>query len=294
MMFDGFTRARFRSDDADVAYVLGGSGPPVLLLHGFPQTHAMWARIAPLLAERFTVVAADLRGYGDSGKPACLPDHTNYSFRAMACDQIALMSALGFERFHVAGHDRGGRVGHRMALDHPGRVASLAMLDIVPTYAMLMETNRHVAAAYWHWYFLAQPEPLPETLIGRDPDFFYETCLTGWGKAALAEFGPAQLQAYRTAWRNPAVIHGTCADYRAALTVDLAHDAADIGLKVACPALVFWGTKGLMHQLFDMEEAWSKRLSSPRFAMLPGGHFFPDQFPEETASRLLAFLDGVA
>ncbi len=291
-MFDGFTRARFQSDEADVAYVMGGSGPPVLLLHGYPQTHAMWARIAPLLAERFTVIAADLRGYGDSGKPECLPDHTNYSFRAMGEDLLALMSALGFKRFHLVGHDRGGRVAHRMALDQLDRIASLAMLDIVPTYAMLMETNRHVAAAYWHWYFLAQPAPLPETLIGRDPDFFFETCLTGWGKAALAEFDPAQMQAYRTAWRNPAVIQGSCADYRAALTVDLAHDAADIGRRVGCPALVFWGTKGLMHQLFDMEEVWSQRLSSAQFATLPGGHFFPDQFPEETAARLLTFIEG--
>lgn len=293
-MFEGFKRGKAQVDDVEIAYVTAGSGPPVLLLHGYPQTLAMWARIAPILTEKYTVIAADLRGYGDSSKPICRPDRSNYSFRAMAADQVGLMRGLGFGRFHMIGHDRGGRVGHRLALDHPDQVLSLAVLDIVPTYAMIMDTNRHVAAAYWHWYFLAQPEPFPETLIGRDPDYFYEFCLVGWGKVALQEFDPQQLQAYRTAWRNPAYIHATCSDYRAALTVDLAHDTADIARKVTCPALAFWGTKGLMHQLFDMEAEWEKRLAKPQFATLPGGHFFPDQFPEETAARLMQFLDGVA
>jgi haloacetate dehalogenase len=293
-MFEGWTRSRAQQEKIEIAYVTGGSGPPVLLLHGYPQTLAMWARIGPLLAERFTVVAADLRGYGDSSKPQCLPDRSNYSFRAMASDQAALMAGLGFERFHVIGHDRGGRVAHRMALDHPGRVQSLAVLDIVPTYAMLMDTTHNVAAAYWHWYFLAQPEPFPENLISRDPDYFYEFCLVGWGKVPLEAFDTIQLQAYRTAWRNPAYIHGSCSDYRAALSVDLAHDTADIARKVTCPALAFWGTSGLMHQFFDMEAEWERRLARPQFATLPGGHFFPDQFPEETAARLLQFLDAVS
>jgi haloacetate dehalogenase len=293
-MFEGFTRGRFDTGGLEIAYVVGGRGPPVLLLHGYPQTHAMWARIAPILAERYTVVAADLRGYGESSKPACLPDRSNYSFRIMAGDQLALMRGLGFDRFHLIGHDRGGRTGHRLALDHPQAVRSLAVLDIVPTLAMLTGMNRQVSAAYWHWSFLAQPEPFPETLIGRDPDYFFEFCLVGWGKIALSEFDPAQLQAYRTAWRNPAAIHGSCSDYRAALTVDLAHDTADADRKIACPALVFWGTKGLMHELFDMEEEWRRICVRPQFATLPGGHFFPDQFPEETAARLMTFLDGAA
>ncbi len=292
-MFEGFARGRIHVGEIDIAHVIGGDGPPVLLLHGYPQTLAMWARIGPALAERFTVVAADLRGYGDTSKPVCLPDRSNYSFRAMATDQASLMRALGFESFHVIGHDRGGRVAHRLALDEPGRVLSLSVLDIVPTYAMLMETSRHVAAAYWHWYFLAQPEPFPETLIGRDPDYFFEHCLVGWGKVPLDAFDPMLLQAYRTAWRNPAFVHGSCSDYRATLTVDLAHDTADIGQKVTCPSLVFWGTKGLMHELFDMEGEWENRLMRPQFATLPGGHFFPDQFPEETAARLSTFLSGV-
>ena len=232
-MFENFERRTATANGASISCVTAGSGPPVLLLHGFPQTKAMWAKIAPRMTERFTVVAADLRGYGDSAKPECLPGHSNYSFRAFAGDQLGLMRALGHERFHVVGHDRGGRVGHRLALDHPEAVLSLAVLDIVPTYAMFMDTSRHVAAAYWHWYFLAQPAPLPERLIGADPDFFFETCLTGWGKMRLEDFDAAMLAEYRRCWRDAATIHAMCCDYRAAAAIDLAHDTADIGTKVA-------------------------------------------------------------
>ena len=291
-MFEGFSCGKRHTGDAEIAYVIGGDGPPLLLLHGYPQTLAMWGEIAPLLARRHTVVAADLRGYGDSSKPRCDADCANYSFRAMAGDQLALMRGLGFTRFHIVGHDRGARVAHRMALDHPEALISLSVLDIIPTYAMLMETNRHVAKAYWHWYFLAQPAPFPEHMIERDPDTFFKTCLTGWGKCTLADFRPAQLAAYQRAWHDPGYIHGTCSDYRASLTVDLAHDTADLGRKVECPALVFWGTKGLMHQLFDMEAEWRERCAAPAFATLPGGHFFPDQFARETAEVLMAFLEG--
>jgi haloacetate dehalogenase len=175
MLYENFQRKQLRVGGIDINYVTAGRGPPLLLLHGFPQNLAMWARVAPILAADFTVVYADLRGYGDSSKPKCAPDKATYSFRAMAGDRAGLMKALGFDRFHVVGHDRGGRTAHRMALDHPDAVLSLAVLDIVPTYAMFHETNRHVAGAYWHWYFLSQPEPFPERLIGADPDFFYET-----------------------------------------------------------------------------------------------------------------------
>jgi len=289
-MFEGFEHRQFNVGGLIVNARVGGSGPPLLLLHGYPQTHAMWGVIAPLLAADFKVIATDLRGYGDSAKPRCEPNNANYAFRAMAEDQIGVMRALGYRRFHVAGHDRGGRTAHRMALDHPSAVASLAVLDIVPTFAMFMETNRLVAGGYWHWYFLSQPEPFPERMIACDPDYFYETCLVGWGKTTIADFDAAQLGHYRRCWRDPAMIHGSCSDYRAAATVDLEHDGADISRKVEAPSLVFWGANGLMANLFDMEAQWRKRISNLSTAILPGGHFFPDQSPIETAAVLRAFF----
>jgi haloacetate dehalogenase len=292
MIFEGFRRGQLRVGDIDVNYVTAGQGPPLLLLHGFPQNLAMWARVAPVLAGDFTVVCADLRGYGDTSKPKCARDKSNYSFRAMAGDQVGLMKALGFDRFHVVGHDRGGRAAHRMALDHPNVVLSLAVLDIVPTYAMFTETNRHLALAYWHWYFLAQPEPFPERMIGADPDFFYETCLVGWGATKLADFDAELVADYRRSWRHMQMIHGSCSDYRAAASIDLEHDAADIDRKVACRTLAFWGSKGAMHRLFDMEAAWRKRCANLTTESLAGGHFFIDQYPAETAQILAKFLSG--
>ncbi len=289
-MFSGFERKRVLANGIDVACVVGGRGVPVLLLHGFPQTMAMWAQIAPRLATEFTVVCADLRGYGASSKPQCLPDCSNYSFRTMAQDQLDLMHALGFERFHLIGHDRGGRTGHRMALDHPAAVMSLCVMDIVPTYAMLMDTNRRVASAYWHWYFLSQPAPFPETLIASNPDFFYETSLVGWGASSLSDFDAEMLAAYREAWRQPDMIHGSCSDYRAAVSIDLEHDRADIDRKVTCPTLVLFGSRGRMAELFDIPAEWRKRCADVSDESLPGGHFFVDQFPRQTAEALLKFL----
>jgi haloacetate dehalogenase len=291
-MFDGFVRRIVDVDGIEIACVGGGSGPPVLLLHGFPQNLAMWARVAPRLAEQFTIVCADLRGYGDSAKPQCSPDRSNYAFRAMAADQLGLMRKLGHERFHVVGHDRGGRTGHRLALDHPEAVLSLTVMDIVPTHAMFMDTNRKIAGAYWHWYFLSQPEPFPERLIGNDPDFFYETCLVGWGATRIADFDPEMIVDYRRAWRNPAMIHGSCSDYRAAASIDLDHDAADIDRKVQCPTLAFYGSAGVMAKLFDIPAEWRKRCSTLQEASLPGGHFFVDQFPDRTAAVLGRFISG--
>ncbi len=289
-LFEGFRRAGIKAGDVTINTLAGGSGPPLLLLHGYPQSLAMWGGIADVLAKHFTVVATDLRGYGDSSKPRPLPDCSNYSFRAMAADQVAVMRALGFEQFHVVGHDRGGRTAHRLALDHPGQIFSLAVLDIVPTYTMFMHTNRHVSGAYWHWYFLSQPAPFPEHMIGLDPDYFFETCMAGWGKMALGDFDPAKLAEYRRCWRNTQMIDGSCADYRAAAAIDLEHDTADLAVKVGCPALVSWGTNGLMGKLYDMKAVWEKRLANVSTATLPSGHFFPDQYPKETAAALLAFL----
>lgn len=289
-MFEGFERRTVPAGDVAIHAVIGGNGPPVLLLHGYPQTHAMWAQIAPILARHYTIVAADLRGYGDSSKPQGSSDHSNYSFRAMAADQLGLMQALGFNRFHIVGHNRGGRVAHRLSRDHPAAVLSLTVLDIVPTYAMFMATNRSVAGAYWHWYFLSQAAPFPEHMIGLDPDYFFETCLVTWGKARLEDFDADQMAEYRRCWRLREMIHASCCDYRAAATVDLAHDAADLGSKVHCPALVVWGTLGLMSQLFDMTSEWAKHLAHFETATVPGGHFFPDQFPSKTADILQSFL----
>ncbi len=284
----GFEDATAEVNGQEIAYARTGDGPPVLLLHGFPQTRAMWRGVAPALARRFTVIAADLRGYGDSSKPEGIE---NYTFRDMAADQVALMRSLGFDRFHLVGHDRGARTAHRLALDAPEAVASLTLMDIVPTHLLLDDLQREVAAAYYHWFFLAQPEPFPDTMIGHDPDFYYERCLTSWGGAALDAFDPAALDAYRQSWRRPDTIRAMCDDYRAALELDFADDAADLGRRVTCPALVLYGGGGLMARAYDVAATWSDRLGDMRAQAMPGGHFFPDLAPDETAEAVLAFLD---
>ena len=280
--------AEFDADGIRVSYEVAGQGPPVLLLHGFPQTRAMWRAVVARLSERFTCVTADLRGYGASSKPDALPDLSNYSFRAMAADQVALMRHLGFDRFHLVGHDRGGRTAHRLALDHPEAVASLTVMDIVPTHYLLEHWSKEVATAYFHWTYLAQPAPFPEHMIGADPDHFYEACLLGWGGARLSDF--AEIEAYRAAWREPATIAGMTNDYRAALAVDFGLDAADLGRQVTCPALVLWGRDGAMARFYDVGETWAPRLARMETGAIPGGHFFIDQSPGETAEALLAFL----
>lgn len=282
--------SRLQVNGTEIAFDIAGTGPPVLLLHGFPQTRAMWGAIAPRLARRFTVVTADLRGYGDSAAPqgpaAC-------SFRAMGADQLALMRELGFPRFHLVGHDRGARTAHRMALDAPEAVASLALLDIVPTLVLLDRLSPQVARAYYHWFFLAQPAPFPETIIGHDPDAFFESCLAGWGGAGLSGFDDARLAAYRAAWRRPDTIRAMCADYRDTLDHDLALDKGDRHRKLSCPALVLWGEDGVMARAFDMAASWADSLSDMRARALPGGHFFPDEHPETTAAALLDFLEDL-
>lgn len=294
MQIDGFQSRIVSVAGVDIACEIGGSGPPVLMLHGFPQNRFLWAKVAPMLANRFTVVCADLRGYGDSAKPNGEPGHANYAFRALASDQLGLMHQLGFERFHLVGHDRGGRTGYRMALDHPDALLSLTLMDIVPTAVMLLETSRKVAHAYWHWYFLSQPSPFPERLIAADPDYFYETSLVGWGASRIEDFDPQQLAEYRRAWRDPAMIHGSCNDYRAATTVDLAHDQADAGRMVGCPTLIASGANGVMAGLFDIPAEWRKLCSNVTDVAVPGGHFFIDQHPQETATVLLDFLTTVS
>ena len=282
------------TDGIQIAYVTAGSGPPVLLLHGYPQCKEMWAKVAARLADRYTVVAADLRGYGASSKPAATPDADTYSFRAMAADMAALMAALGHERFHFVGHDRGARVGHRFARDHGARLLSLTLMDIIPTTDVWVNMDTDFVLAYWHWPFLAQAH-LAATMIARDPDGFFETCLQTWGKAKLNDFDPTQLDAYRQAWRDPAMIAASCADYRAAALVDPAHDDQDRTVKIPCPVLVMEGRDGVVGNRFDVAGLWQNEAVHPvRHNPIPGGHFFIDMQPDATASAVLAFLDDVS
>ncbi|MFT5342775.1 MAG: haloacetate dehalogenase [Paracoccaceae bacterium] len=270
-----------------IAYEVTGSGPPLLLLHGYPQTRAMWRNVVPLLASRFTVVTADLRGYGASSKPQGV---AAYSFRHMAADQTALMAHLGFVQFHLVGHDRGARTAHRLALDAPDAVLSLTVMDIIPTHMLLRNPTKEVSKAYYHWFFLAQPAPLPETMIGHDPDYYYERCLTGWGAAKIADFDPIALAAYRQSWRSAETTQAMCNDYRAAIEVDFALDTADLDRRVTCPALVMYGADGIMADLYDIPATWADRLSDMRSCAIPGGHFFVDYTPTQTADALLRFL----
>ena len=292
MLFEGFERKQVDCGETTINCVVGGKGDPLLMLHGYPQTHALWARVAPILAQKFTLVCADMRGYGDSSKPKSLPDQSTYSFRAMAADQATLMTRLGFDQFHVVGHDRGARCAHRLTLDNPARVRSLAVLDIVPTYTLLTEMNRHTAGAYWHWNFLSLPAPFPETLIGANPDFYFGTQFSGWGAAKPGDFDDEMFAEYQRCWRDPAMIHASCSDYRAAKGIDFEHDTADLDKKVQCPVLVFFGAAGVMAKFFDMEAVWKRFATDVRTASLPAGHFFIDKFPQETAKILENFLRG--
>jgi len=289
-MIDGFQHARIQSTEVAINVVHGGSGPPLLLLHGYPQTHVMWRKVAPVLAERFTVVATDLRGYGDSDKPHGLPDHSTYSKRATANDQVEVMAALGFERFAVAGHDRGGRVAHRMALDHPDRIQRIAVLDIAPTRTMYARTTREFAKAYYHWFFLIQPEPFPETLIGANPEAYLRKHMGG-RFAGLAPFEPDGWPEYLRCFSDPAAIHASCEDYRAAESIDLVHDDADFGRRmVACPLLVLWGSRGVVERCFAPLDDWREYARDVRGKSLDCGHYLPEERATETADELTRFF----
>ncbi len=288
-LFPGFTTRRVATSSAEIHCEFGGSGPPLLLLHGYPQTHAMWHRIAPRLAERFTVVCADLRGYGDSSKPDGGVGHVGYSKRAMAMDQVELMRTLGFARFGLVGHDRGARVAHRLCLDHPLAVERVALLDISPTRLMYAGTDMAFATAYYHWFFLIQPFDLPERLIGADPIYYLHQKISGYS-SRLHIFDPRALAEYERCFRDPATIHATCEDYRAAATIDLEHDAADAHLRVECPLLALWGAKGVVHRLFDPIADWNSAARDVRGKALPSGHYLAEEVPEETLAELLAFF----
>jgi haloacetate dehalogenase len=293
--FAGFELGRLRVGDVHInlRHNLGSATgkPPLLLLHGFPQTHAMWHKVAPLLAGHFALVLPDLRGYGDSDKPPADATHAAYSKRAMAADNVALMRMLGFERFAVCGHDRGGRVAHRMALDHPRAVERLMLLDISPTLTMYERTDMEFARAYYHWFFLIQPQPLPETLIGADPAFYLRKKLGGWGSHGLELFDPRALAEYERCIGDPAAIHSMCEDYRAAASIDLEHDRADAQVRIACPLRVLWGERGVVHRLFAPIADWQAKASGTVTGRsTPGGHYIAEETQELLAEEMLSFF----
>jgi haloacetate dehalogenase len=265
--------------------------PPLLLLHGFPQTHAMWHKVAERLQRNFTLVIPDLRGYGDSDKPDSPPDHSAYSKRTMALDVLTLMRGFGFEEFLVCGHDRGGRVAHRLALDHPQTVRRLALLDISPTLSMYERTTMEFARAYYHWFFLIQPEPLPETLIGAAPSFYLRTKLGGWGSEGLAPFDARALAEYERCFAQPGAVHAMCEDYRAAATIDLEHDRADSARLIDCRTHVLWGERGVVQRLFTPLEDWQAKCAHEVTGRaLPTGHYIAEEAPELLAAELEAFF----
>ncbi len=277
-LFPGFKVSKVQTSGATIHVVSAGQGPPLLLLHGAPQSHATWHIVAPKLAQNYTVVAADLRGYGDSSKPEGGANHVNYSKRAMALDAVEVMKHFGFEKFVLIGHDRGGRAGHRTALDHPDRVTKLAVLDIVPTYKLFHSVTKEFATAYYHWFFLIQPAPFPETLLTNSIDFYM--------RGGSPETRPEYLRTFK----NPATVHAMCEDYRAAATIDLEHDEADMQHKVQCPLLTLWSANGAMGRMFDVMATWRERASNVTGKGLPGGHSLQETAPTETLAELEAFL----
>lgn len=293
-MFEGFELTSIDAGEAVIRVRHGGSGPPLLLLHGHPQTHVMWHKIAPRLAQDFTVVATDLRGYGESSKPTTTPDHEPYSKRAMARDQVEVMRKLGFDQFFVAGHDRGGRCAYRMALDHPERVAKLAVLDIVPTGEAFRRADMAFGLGFFHWYFLAQPYPLPERLIEADPDNFYfrHRKQIGAGERP-AYFDAEAFEAYRRAYRDPATIHAMCEDYRAGASIDFEMDEADRGKRrITCPVLALWGRRAEPDKWYDMLAIWRDWADDVQGQALECGHYLAEEAPEETYAALRDFLSA--
>ncbi|MBC8036164.1 MAG: alpha/beta hydrolase [Rhizobiales bacterium] len=298
-MFDHFESSTVDSGETTIFIRRAGRGPPLLLLHGFPQTHLMWRGVAPLLTETFTVICADLRGYGASGKPASTPDHAPYAKRALALDMIRVMEKLGFPRFSIAGHDRGGRVAYRLALNHPAHVDRLALLDIIPAAEAFGRADAKFMLAFWPWSLLAQPEPLPERLIASSPEAVVDNALVEWGTDPAAF--PAEVRAaYIAALRDPATIHAICEEFRAAATLDRAHDTADrnAGRSIQCPVLALWSAESALDEWYADAGGplgiWRNWANDVRGRALAGGHFFPEQNPVETANELRSFFLGKA
>jgi haloacetate dehalogenase len=290
-MLEYFTDASCMADGIRINAIKAGKGPALLLLHGHPQTHVIWHKVAAALSEHFTVVMADLRGYGDSGKPRGLPDHSNYAKRRMAQDQVELMRSLGFNAFAVMGHDRGGRVAARMALDHPNVVRRLVTLDVAPTLAMYEQTSLPFARAYWHWFFLVRPAPFPETLIQADPDLYLRQTI-GARSAGLAPFTSEAYAEYLRCLGDPETAHGLCEDYRASVSIDLEHDRATLesGQKMACDFLALWGAEGVVGQCFDPIKEWTRYSTRVSGNALPCGHYIPEEAPQLLLEQVMPFL----
>ncbi len=290
-MFEGFEEKTLVGEGADIFVRLGGpaDGPPVLLLHGYPQTSAMWHLIAPMLARTHRVICADLRGYGRSGKPASDPAHRTYSKRAMSGDMVSVMAALGHDRFLVLAHDRGARVAHRMGMDHPDRISAMTLLDIAPTREMYAATTREFAAAYWHWFFLIQPAPLPEDIIGADPDVYWmRKCVN---QAGYNPFAPEALSEYLSFFRQPDAIHACCEDYRAAATIDIEHDDADGERRLTMPLQVLWAAGGVIDRCFDPLALWRMRANTAEGFAMKASHYMAEEVPEEIHAAVTAFWE---
>jgi len=286
-LFKGFKPMRIETKGATINAVVGGSGPPVLLLHGHPQSHTMWHKVAPRLAANFSIVAADLRGYGDSSKPPDGQNHFGYSKRAMGQDQAEVMTRLGFAKFAVVGHDRGARVATRMALDYPERITKLAVFDNLPTRTMYRNVNKEWATAYYHWFFLIQPSPYPETLVANSVEFFLHN---SFDRAAGA-ITPEAFAEYLRCFRNPAVVHAACEDYRAGASIDLEIDEADWNRKIACPVLALWAQRGNLPRFFgNVLDLWKEKAVDVKGRALPGGHFLAEELPDQVLAELKPFL----
>lgn len=290
-MFEQFQRDECEVNGVRIAYRKGGSGPPLLLLHGYPQTHVIWHKVADQLARHFTVVAADLRGYGDSSKPEGGDNHIAYSKREMARDQMELMHALGFEHFDIIAHDRGARVSHRLAMDHPAAVRRLILLDIAPTLAMYSQTDETFARAYWHWFFLIRPAPLPETLLEANPELVLRTAVATRADH-VHPFSDAAYAEYLRCMKLPGTIHAFCEDYRASAGIDLQHDREDraAGGRIEAPLLVLWGAKGVIERCFDPLKEWREVAANVQGKALPAGHYIPEEVPDLLLKEAMEFL----
>lgn len=286
---DNFNNIQIKTGGAEINLVHGGSGNPLLLLHSYPQTHVIWHQIAPRLAHSFHVICPDLRGYGDSSKPPSTPDHYPYSKRAMAQDMVEVMASLGYSEFLVAGHDRGARVTHRMALDYPERIKKACVMDIAPTHHMFKTTDQHFATSYYHWFFLIQPDGLPEHMINADPAYYLTEKLKRWS-APGAVFADEAVAEYVRCFSRPESIHASCEDYRAAASIDLVHDEEDMDKKVECPLLVLWSAKGFVDRTYDVLRVWHECAEQIEGRTLDCGHFLPEESPAAVCDELLRFF----